>query len=140
MATIALIQDLFKALNTDRPEVISDFAKQMHHKFYEVLVDESGHEIQRATSLDEYLSMNLPAPDIVICAPYPEEGNLAPGMAELGRLRNHFGETPLIVWSNRDEDSIRETALNDYDVAEYYTGTLLDAPDDLADLILEHTR
>ena len=44
------------------------------------------------------------------------------------------------MWSTREEESIRDTALNDYGAAAYYTGTLLDAPDDLADLILEHTR
>jgi hypothetical protein len=138
MATVALIQDLFKALSTDRPEVISDFAKQVHQRFYEVLQDESGHTIQRAGSLSDYQAQGLPAPDVVICTPFPEEGNLAPGMVELGRLREHFGETPLIIWSTRAEDSIRDTAINDFGVAAYYTGTLLDAPDDLADLILEH--
>jgi hypothetical protein len=140
LATVALIQDLFKALNTDRPEIIGGFAKQMHDRFYEVLQDESGHLIQRADSLDNYQSQGLPAPDVVICAPFPEEDNLAPGIAELGRLRDFFGETPLIVWSTREEESIRNTAINDFGVAAYYTGTLLDAPEDLADLILEHAR
>jgi hypothetical protein len=112
----------------------------MHDRFYEVLQDESGHVIQRAETLDGYQSQGLPAPDVVICAPFPEEGNLAPGIAELGRLRDFFGETPLIVWSTREEESIRNTAINDFGVAAYYTGTLLDAPDDLADLILEHAR
>ena len=140
MATIALIQDLFRALMTDRPEVIGGFAKQVHQRFYEVLQDESGHVIQRAGSLDDYQAQGLPAPDVVICAPFPEEGNLAPGIVELSRFREFFGETPIIVWSTREEESIRDTAINDYGAAAYYTGTLLDAPDDLADLILELAR
>ncbi|HLA42554.1 MAG TPA: hypothetical protein VJZ27_03905 [Aggregatilineales bacterium] len=139
LAKIALIQNLFQTLKADSPDRLTGFAKQVYEKFFEVLVDESGHEVLRAESLDEYLKQGYGKPDIVICTPFQEIGNLAPGFAELGRILKAFEGVPVIVWSNRDEAVIRVTVLEDQGATEYYTGTLLNAPDDFADMVLKYT-
>lgn len=138
MATIALIQNLFSVLNVPEAARVTGFSKQLYEKFFEILVDESGHDIQRAESLEAYQAEKHPKPDMVICAPFPEIGNLAPGFAELQRFRDAFPETPLVVWANRDEDALRERVIEDFGVVAFYTGTLLDAGDDFADMVLDH--
>jgi hypothetical protein len=139
MATVALIQNLYPALNAPDPSQLAGVAQQMYHKFFEVLVEESGHIIQLARHLDDYWRDYEGSPDLVICAPFPQEGNVAPGFVELQTIQNAFPGVPVIVWASRDEASIKASALNDYGVAHYYTGTLLDSPGDFADLILEYT-
>jgi hypothetical protein len=139
MATVALIQKLFPTLNALDSKQLTGLSQQVYDQFFEVIIDESGHDLQRAKSLADYQEAGHPKPDLVICAPIPEIGNIAPGFVELGRIRDAFPETPIIVWSNREEVSIQQTAKDDYGVVHYYTGTLLNAPDDIADLILEHT-
>ncbi len=138
MTQVALIQDLFHVLNNRNPAALAGFQKQVYERFFEVLEDESGFSLQRAASLSEWEAAGHPEPDVVICAPLPAEGNLAPGIAELGRLRDRFPQQPLIVWSTRDEAAIAQTARDEFGVVAYYQGTLLDAPEDFADLILEH--
>ncbi|MFP4324048.1 MAG: hypothetical protein ACLFTK_16455 [Anaerolineales bacterium] len=125
-------------LNDRNPGALSGFQKQVYQRFFEILEDESGFTIQRATSLDAWLEATHPEPDIVICAPFPEMGNLAPGLAELGRIRDRFPTQPLIIWSTRDEAAVAQTARDDYGAVAYYQGSLLDAPEDFADLILEY--
>lgn len=138
MATVALIQKLFHVLNEKNLNHLSGFSRQVYEKFFEVLEDESGHSIQRAESLEEYQAGGYDKPDIVICAPFPEIGNLAPGFAELERIRAFFGaETPIIIWSPRNETALRQRVLEEFGAAAFYTGTLLDAPNDFADMILE---
>jgi hypothetical protein len=137
VAKIALIQNLFPTLNLPSSEGLSGLALQLYNKFFEVLVEESGHQLQCVPSLEVYQARSFDKPDLVICAPFQDEGNLAPGFAELGRIRKAFGEIPVIVWSNRTEQVIRLTVLEDQGAAAYYTGTLIEAPDELADLILE---
>lgn len=140
MAVIALIQSLFQTLNAKDNKQLTGLSRQLYDKFFEVLVEESGHIIQRAPKLDDYLAANYEQkPDLIICTSIPEIGNVAPGFAELRRIRDAFPDTPIIVWSNRDEESIRKTALEDYKIVAYYTGILLNAPDDLADMVLEFT-
>lgn len=138
VAIIALIQNLFPVLNEARPETLSGFSKQVYEKFFEVLVDESGHEIIRAKTLDDYLETEHPKPTLVICAPLPEIGNLAPGLEELSRFEQTFEGVALVVWSNREEQAARDAVLNDHNVTAYYTGNLLNAPDDFADMVLDY--
>ncbi|NJL95915.1 MAG: hypothetical protein HC915_20385 [Anaerolineae bacterium] len=138
MATIAIIQNFFPALNETDPVRLSGLSRQVYDRFIEVLEEESGHHLQRAPSLEGYLAAEWPMPTLAICAPLPEIGNLAPGLAELQRIREALRGVPLVVWSTRDEQSVRETVLKDYGVARYYTGTVLQAPDDIADMVLEY--
>lgn len=141
MAVIALIQKLFPTLNLRNSNGLTDFSKQVYDRFFEILVEESGHTIQRADSLEEYQSKNYPAPpDLVICTPIPEIGNVAPGFEALQAIRDAFGDTPVVVWSNRDEAAIKKAVLEDYKAVRYYMGTLLEAGDDIADMVLEYTR
>lgn len=139
MARIALIQDQFSILNETRTSVLAPFERQLHEKFFEVLVEESGHEIDRAKTLEDYQKQGYAQPDLVICAPFSPEGNLAPGFAALSKIRQTFGDTPIVVWSSRDEEVVRVSSLEDHGAARYYTGTLLDAPDDFADMVLDLT-
>lgn len=140
MAKIALIQDLYPVLNEKHPERLTGFTKQVYEQFFEVLVAESGHEIQNAETLAEYQAQNFDQPDLIICAPFPEVGNLAPGFAELGRIRTSYPSVPVVVWSNRTENVIRATVIDDQGAAAFYTGTLLEAPDDIADMVLEYVK
>ncbi len=135
MATIALIQNLFRVLTYPTSDSLHGFQKQVYNAFYDALEDDYHHQLQVAKTLEEYQAKERPAPDLVICAPLAEEGNPAPGLAEIQRLREAFPTIPLIVWSTRSEASLRETCLNDLGCAAYYTGTLLDAPEELPLLI-----
>ncbi len=140
MATVAIIQNMYQALHTATPDQLTGMAQQVYYRFYDVLVEESGHTLQMARSLDDYqLRQHDSGPNLVICAPFPEMGNVAPGFAELGRIQAAFPDVPVIVWSDRQEDSIKNSVLEDYGAAHYYTGMVLNAPDDFADLILEYT-
>ncbi|NDJ85904.1 MAG: hypothetical protein GYB66_08465 [Chloroflexi bacterium] len=139
MATVAIIQRMHQALNAPDTEQLSGLARQLRDRFFEVLVEESGHVLQTARSLDDYLTAYETRPDLVICAPFPETGNVAPGFTELKRFQVAFPDIPVIVWSQRQEAAIKQSALEDYGVAHYYTGNLIDSPDDFADLILAHT-
>lgn len=139
MATIALIQNQFSVLNAPNAKRLSGFEKQLYTKFFETLVDESGHAIQTAKTLKDYQAESFDTPDIIICTPFNEVGNLAPGFADLARIMQAFPGKPVVVWSTREEEVVRVTVLEDHKAAAYYTGTLLDAPDDFADLVLEHT-
>jgi hypothetical protein len=140
VAKIALIQNLFPTLNQSDPKQITGFSRQLYDKFYQVLVDESGHELQCAATLEAYQEKGFPTPDMVICSPFGDEGNLAPGFAELGRIIKTFSGIPIIVWSSRTEEVIRVSVLEDQGAAAYYTGTALDAPDDFADMVLEFIK
>ncbi len=137
MATVALIQNLFRVLNQPSGENLHGLEAQIYDNFYESLEDAYNHRIQAARSLDEYRAKGHAAPDVVICAPLPAEGNPAPGLAELQRIRDAFPNTPIIVWSTRPEASLRTTCLKDFGCAAYYTGTLLDAPEDLPPIIAD---
>lgn len=139
MAILAIIQDKHRILNEPTATNLSGFSKQIYKKFFDVLVEESGHDLQIAKDLEDYDRIYKQEPDLVICAPLPEEGNIAPGFVELGRFQDRFPNTPIIVWSDRSEASIEASVLNDYGAAHYYTGTLIDSPDDFADLILKYT-
>ncbi len=138
MAIIALIQRLHAALNESDPNQLNPFAQRVRHQFYEVLEEESGHTIQTARSLEDYQRDYEARPDIVICAPLPESGNLAPGFMRLREIQDAFPGVPVIVWSSREEASIQGTVLEDYGAAHYYTGNPLDAAEDFADLILKY--
>ena len=139
MAIVALIQNLYPELNISDKRQLSGFAQKTYEKFFDVLVEESGHEIYQATTLENYQDTGQPTPEIIICSPLPEVGNLATGFVNLQALQAAFPNVPIIVWSNRSEQSIEKTLLEDYGIAAYYTGNLLAAPDDFADLILKHT-
>lgn len=140
MSTLALIQNMHPSLNVTDPNQLGGFGRQVYDRFFEVLVEESGHLIQNAHSLSDYQRQYETAarPDVVICAPFPYEGNLAPGFVELQAIKDAFPDTPIIVWSDRSEESLKKTVLDEYHIAEYYTGTLLDSAEDFADLILKH--
>ena len=71
------------------------------------------------------------------CAPLAEEGNPAPGLVQLGEIQKAYPGVPVIVWSTRTEPSLRQTCLEDYHCAAYYTGTLLDAPTELPALLAQ---
>ena len=135
MASIALIQDLFRVLTHSSSDNLHGLQAQIYDNFYESLEEAYNHTIHVARNLEEYRAKARPAPDVVICAPFPEEGNPAPGLAFISELQATFPNTPIIVWSTRTEASIRQTCLNDLGCAAYYTGTLLDAPDELPDVI-----
>lgn len=135
MATVALIQSLFRVLTYPSSEELHGFQAQIYDDFYEALEEAYNHNLQVAKSLDDYLQGSFKAPDLIICAPLAEEGNPAPGLAEIQRFKDEFPDTPLIVWSTRTEESLRQTCLTDLGCAAYYTGTLLTAPDELPALI-----
>jgi DNA-binding NarL/FixJ family response regulator len=137
MARVALIQSLFRVLTYPSSEELHGFQAQIYDNFYEALEAEYNHTMQIAKTLDDYQQKDYAAPDIVICAPLAEEGNPAPGLAELRRIRDNFPATPIIVWSTRKEESLRKTCLEDLGCAAYYTGTLLDAPEELPRIIAE---
>lgn len=138
MTTIAVIQSLYPVLNDD-PASLSGFSKQVYEKFFEVLVEESGYTVHTAKTLEEYQEKEYPpAPDVVVCAPFAEIGNPAPGFVELTRFKNTFPNANLIVWSNRTEGAIRKSAIEEYGAKEFYTGNLLQAADDFADMIFSY--
>lgn len=139
MAKIALIQNLFPMLHSKNSNQLTGLSKQLYDKFFEILVEESGHELQQETSLEAYQAAEYDQPDLVICTPIPEIGNVAPGLAELAQIRQAFPDTPLIVWAIRNEEAIRRAVLEDYQAVAYYTGTLVDASDYFADMVLELT-
>lgn len=135
MATVALIQDLFRVLTHASSDGLHGFQAQIYDDFYESLEEAYNHTVQIARSLADYRAKSRPAPDVIICAPFPEEGNPAPGLAAIGELLAAFPGIPIIVWSTRTEQSLRQTCLDDLGCAAYYTGTLLDAPDELPAVI-----
>ncbi len=139
MATVAIIQNKHRVLNEPNARRLSGFSKQVYDGFFEVLVEESGHTLYLADTLENYLQQHPTTVDVVICAPFPEIGNVAPGFAALGTIKDAFPETALIVWSDRPEEAIRQSTLNDYGAVAYYGGTLIDAANDFADLILKHS-
>lgn len=136
MARIALIQDLFPLLHQPQTLAQGGLSAQLYQKFYEVLEEESGHQLDRAKTLAAYENAHYPPPEIVICTPFPEEGNLAEGFKELAHLRARFPDVPLIVWTTRQEPSVKISTLADYKADAFYTGTLIEAPEGLADIIL----
>ncbi|MFC1959864.1 hypothetical protein ACFLYO_04060 [Chloroflexota bacterium] len=137
MATVALIQRLFRVLTYSSSEELHGLQVQIYDNFYEALEEEYNHNLQIAKSLDDYLQGNFTPPDLIICVPLAEEGNPAPGLAEIQRFKDTFPDIPLVVWSTRTEESLRQTCLSDLGCAAYYTGTLLSAPDELPALIAE---
>ncbi len=141
MTTIALIQNQFGVLNALDVTTLTGMQTQIFKKFFEVLVEESGYELERATNLANYrLQYPDGKPDVVIAAPFPTEGNPAGAFAELLEIRRTFSDAFLIIWSGRSENAIRETVGRDYPGAIYYTGSVLDCAEDFADLIFEHSR
>lgn len=141
MTTIALIQSQFGVLNAPDITSLTGMQTQIYNKFFEVLVEESGYMVERATNLANY-HLQYPAgkPDVVIAAPFPTEGNPAGAFAELLEISRAFPNVFLIIWSGRPEQAIRDTIARDYPNAVYYTGSVLDCAEDFADLIFEHTR
>ena len=139
MTVVAIIQNTHRVLNEPNADGLSGFTKQVYEKFFDILVEESGHDLQLAKDLESYDSTYSDTPDVVICSPFPETGNVAPGFMELTRFINRFPDIPIIVWSDRNENAIQDSVLNEYHVAHYYTGTLIDSPDDFADLILKYS-
>jgi hypothetical protein len=135
MATVALIQNLFRVLTYTSPDELHGLQAQIWDNFYESLEEAYNHDIQAAKTLSDYQAGSFSEPDIVICAPIPEEGNPAKGLAEIQEFKDAFPGKPLIIWSTRTEASLRQTCLDDLGCAAYYTGTLLDAPDELPDII-----
>ncbi len=136
MAKIAVIQHLFPILNSRDAKQLSGFSKQVYTRFFEVLVEESGYEVWCAANLDDYLALEHEQPTLVICSPFAEIGNLAPGFNDLKKIQETFAGVPVVVWTSRDEASLKETVLKEYGVLAFYTGNLLDAPDYFADLVL----
>lgn len=137
MATVAVIQTLFRVLNYSSSDRLHGLEQQIWENFFEALEEAYNHTVLTAKSLEEFQAAGHPAPDVIICAPLAEEGNTAPGLADIRRFREAYPETPLIVWSTRTESSLRDTCLHDLGCAAYYTGTLLAAPDDLPALIAQ---
>jgi DNA-binding NarL/FixJ family response regulator len=135
MATVALIQSLFRVLTHESSDELHGFQAQIYDDFYEALEEQYNHNMRVARTLDEFLQKEQAQPDVVICAPFAEEGNPAPGLAEIHRFKEAFPNIPIIIWSTRTEDSLRNACLQDLGCAAYYTGTLLDAPDDLPQII-----
>lgn len=139
MAIIALIQDQHRILNEPDARNLEGLSKQLYERFFEVLVEESGHDILAAENLEAFIDAYRQNPDLVICTPLPESGNIAPGFVALSAIKDHFADIPVIVWSQRTESSIEDSVIDDYGVVHYYTGTLMDSADDFADLILKYT-
>ncbi|GAB4575119.1 MAG: hypothetical protein Kow0077_25080 [Anaerolineae bacterium] len=137
MAKVALIQSLFRVLNSASSEELHGFQAQVYDDFFESLEEAYNHRMLVARTLEEYRSKGYDTPDVLICAPFPEEGNPAPGLAAIEEFKAAFPDTPIIVWSTRTEASLRTTCLEDLKCAAYYTGTLLDAPEDLPALIAQ---
>jgi len=137
MAKVALIQKLFRVLNHTTGENLHGLEAQIFENFYESLEDAYNHTVKAARTLDEYREKGYDTPEVVVCAPLPEEGNPAPGLEELRRIQEAFPGAPIIVWSTRSEQSLRTTCLDDLGCAAYYTGTLLDAPDELPQIIAD---
>ncbi len=137
MATVAVIQNLFRVLNHATSKNLHGLEAQIHENFFEALEEAYNHTVQTARTLDEYTDQAKATPDVIICAPLAVEGNPAPGLAAIQRFRVVFPETPIIVWSTRTEESLRQTCLEDLGCAAYYTGTLLDAPEDLPQIIAD---
>lgn len=135
MANIALMQTLFRVLNHPTGERLHGLEAQIYENFYEALEEAYNHNVYPAASLDAYQEAGHPTPEVIICAPLAEEGNPAPGLAEIQRIRDAYPDAAVIVWSTRSEASLRETCLNDLGCAAYYTGTLLDAPEALPEII-----
>ena len=140
MATIAIIQNLHTILHMEDAKQLGGMAQMMYNKFYEILVEESGHEIHMSRDLDTHLhKYKDETPDMVICTPLPETGNLAPGLRNLKLIREAFPDVPVVVWSNREEEAIQKTVIEEYGAVRCYTGSILDCGDDFADMILEYT-
>jgi hypothetical protein len=137
MATVALIQSLFKVLNSTSVKDLHGFQAQVYDDFYEALEDAYNHTMYVARNLEEYQARGYGMPDILICAPFQEEGNPAHGLEAIREFQWAFPGTPIIVWSTRPESSLRQTCLTDLGCAEYYTGTLLEAPEDLPQIIAD---
>lgn len=137
MAKIALIQDLFPSLR--RPDSRNQFAVDSKKRFFEILVEESGHEVYQAENLSDYQAKGYPTPDFLICTPFPESGNLAGGIEKLMALRDAFPDVPLVVWSERTEEAIKKTALEEFGAVAFYQGTIISAGDDFADMVLKYT-
>jgi len=137
MAKVALIQNLFRVLNYASSDNLHGLEQQIWDDFYEALEEEYNHSLYPARTLDEYRTKSHPTPEVIICAPLAEEGNPAPGLAQLGEIQAAFPGVPVIVWSTRTEPSLRQTCLDDYHCAAYYTGTLLDAPDELPGILAQ---
>ncbi len=135
MATVALIQSLFRVLTAPSRDGLHGLQAQIYDNFYEALEDAYNHRLYVARTLEEYRARGYPAPEVILCAPFPEEGNPAPGVEAIQELQAAFPATPVIVWSTRREDSLRKTCLDDLGCAAYYTGTLLDAPEELPAII-----
>ncbi|MBN2469218.1 MAG: hypothetical protein JXN59_00735 [Anaerolineae bacterium] len=136
MATVALIQDLFRVLTHQSSDGLHGLQAQIYDDFYESLEEAYNHTLHVARSLADYQAKSRPVPDIVICAPFPKEGNPAPGLAAISELQAAFPGVPIIVWSTRTEQSLRQTCIDDLGCAAYYTGTLLDAPEELPAVIM----
>lgn len=137
MAKVALIQSIFRVLNYGSSDRLHGLEQQIWDRFYEALEEEYNHTLYTARTLDEYRTKGHPVPELIICAPLPEEGNPAPGLAQLAEIQQAYPGVPVIVWSTRTEPSLRQTCLQDYHCAAYYTGTLLDAPDDLPGILAQ---
>lgn len=141
MAIIAVIQNMHPMLASRNPETLSGFTKQLYEKFFDVLVEESGHDVYCARNLDEYRSSSYPMqPHMVVCAPFPEEGNLAPAFQELGEYRQAFPKAALVVWTERQEAALRKRAMEEFGVVEVYAGNLISAADDFADMVLKYMK
>lgn len=135
MANIALIQQLFRVLTYSSADRLHGFQAQIYDNFYESLEEAYNHNLRVTRTLEEYQDKGHPTPDLIICAPIPEEGNPAPGLAAIGDFQTAFPGVPIIVWSTREEESLRKTCLEDLGCAAYYTGTLLNAPEELPNII-----
>lgn len=140
MATVAIIQNLHSVLHMEDAKQLSGMAQMMYTKFYDVLVEESGHDIHMSRDLDTHLlKYKGEMPDMVICTPLPQTGNLAPGLRELKRIQESFPNVPIVVWSEREEAAVQKTVTEEYGAIQYYTGSILDCADDFADMILKYT-
>lgn len=141
MTTVALIQNQFTVFNAPDVTSLNGMQGQIYTKFFEVLVEESGYTIERATTLDNYhLQYPNGNPDVVIVAPFPSEGNPVAAFTEIREIKDAFPKAGLIIWSGRSEKAIAETIGHDHPDAAYYTGSVLDCADDFADLIYEQLR
>ncbi len=137
MATLALIQNKFRVLHHTSSDRLHGLEKQIFDNFFEAIEEEYNHRVCAAQTLEDYQSRNLPTPEVILCTPLPEEGNPASGLERLAQIQKTFPGVPVIVWTTRTEPSLRNTCLNEYGCAGYYTGTLLDAPEELPGLIAE---
>lgn len=137
MSVFALIQDQHPVLNATSAAGLVGFEKQVYTRFYETLEEDSGFVVQRAPTLEAYQALpNLKPAKLVVCVPIPPTGNAAPGLGLLGRIMDAFPSVPVLVWSERSEASLKKTCL-EMGAYEYYSGSLLQAPEDLADYMLK---